>query len=338
MSRRGNGMKLLRRNFLHLAAGAAALSVVSQIVSAQTYPSRPITMIVPFAAGGGTDVTARIISEHMSRTLGQPIIIENIAGAGGTTGSTRAMRANPDGYTIEMGQMGTHATAVALYPNLAYKPDIDFAPIGLVMAVPVMIVARKDFPSKDLKEFVLYAKSNAQKLNIAHPGVGSIGFACGLLFNSITGVKSTSVPFNGAGPAMNALIGGQIDYMCDGGINNSVPHVQSGTIKAYTIGSEHRSPALPNVPTSKEMGLPEFKVSGWLALFAPKGTPKPVLDKLTDALDKALDDDNTRKRLLDLGAEIPEQASRGQQALANLVKSEIARWAPIIKAANVNAE
>jgi tripartite-type tricarboxylate transporter receptor subunit TctC len=227
---------------------------------------------------------------------------------------------------------------VAIYPNLAYKPDIDFAPIGLVMAVPVMIVARKDFPSKDLKEFVLYAKSNAQKLNIAHPGVGSIGFACGLLFNSITGVKSTSVPFNGAGPAMNALIGGQVDYMCDGGINNSVPHVQSGRIKAYTIGSEHRSPALPNVPTSKEMGLREFKVSGWLALFAPKGTPKPVLDKLTDALDKALDDDNTRKRLLDLGAEIPEQASRGQQALANLVKSEIARWAPIIKAANVNAE
>jgi tripartite-type tricarboxylate transporter receptor subunit TctC len=323
---------------LHLAAGAAALPAISQIASAQTYPSRPITMIVPFAAGGGTDVTARIVSEHISRTLGQTIIIENIAGAGGTTGTTRAMRANPDGYTIEMGQMGTHATAVALYPNLAYKPDIDFAPIGLVMAVPVMIVARKDFPSKDLKEFVAYAKTNAQKLNIAHAGVGSIGFACGLLFNSITGVKSTSVPFNGAGPAMNALIGGQVDYMCDGGINNSVPHVQSGRIKAYTIGSEHRSPALPNVATSKEMGLPEFKVSGWLALFAPKGTPKPVLDKLTDALDKALDDDNTRKRLLDLGAEIPEQASRGQQALANLVKSEIARWAPIIKAANVNAE
>jgi tripartite-type tricarboxylate transporter receptor subunit TctC len=199
MSRRGNGMKLLRRNFLHLAAGAAALSVVSQIVSAQTYPSRPITMIVPFAAGGGTDVTARIISEHMSRTLGQPIIIENIAGAGGTTGSTRAMRANPDGYTIEMGQMGTHATAVALYPNLAYKPDIDFAPIGLVMSVPVMIVARKDFPSKDLKELVAYVKASAQKLNIAHAGVGSIGFSCGLLFNSIIGVKPTSVPFNGAG-------------------------------------------------------------------------------------------------------------------------------------------
>ena len=331
-------MKLRRRSFLHLAAGAAALPAVSQIANAQPYPSRPITMIVPFPAGGGTDVTARIVSEHMSRTLGQSIIIENIAGAGGTTGSTRAMRANPDGYTIEMGQMGTHATAVALYPKLAYKPDVDFAPIGLVMSVPVAIVARKDFPSKDLKEFVAYVKATAQKLNIAHAGVGSIGFTCGLLFNSISGVTSTSVPFNGAGPAMNALIGGQVDYMCDGGINNSVPHVQSGTIKAYTIGSEHRSPLLPDVPTSKEAGLPDFQVSGWTALFAPRGTSKPILDKLTDALEKTLDDDNTRKRLLDLGCDIPDPASRGQQPLAALVKSEIARWTPIITAANVKAE
>jgi len=331
-------MKLPRRRFLHLAAGAAALPVVSRIAQAQAYPTRPITMIVPFPAGGGTDVNARIVSEHMSRTLGHQIIIENIAGAGGTTGSTRAMRANPDGYTIEMGQMGTHATAVALYPNLAYKPDIDFAPIGLVVSVPVMIVARRDFPSKDLKEFVAYVKANPQTMNIAHAGVGSIGFTCGLLFNSISGVKPTSVPFSGAGPAMNALIGGQVDYMCDGGINNSVPHVQSGTIKAYAIGSEHRSPVLPNVPTSKEAGLPGFQVSGWIALFAPKGTPKPILDKLTDALDKALDDDNTRKRLLDLGCDIPDETERGQQPLAALVKTEIARWTPIINAANVKAE
>jgi tripartite-type tricarboxylate transporter receptor subunit TctC len=274
-----------RKQFARLAAGAAVLSVISQIATAQTYPSRPITMIVPFPAGGGTDVTARIVSEHMSRALGQQIIIENIAGAGGTTGSIRAMRANSDGYTIEMGQMGTHATAVALYPNLAYKPDVDFAPIGLVISVPVAIVARRDFPSKDLKEFVAYVKATAQKLNTAHAGVGSIGFTCGLLFNSVSGVKPTLVPFSGVAPAMNALIGGQVDYMCDGGINNSVPHVNSGTIKAYTIGSEHRSPVLPNVPTSKEAGLPDFRVSGWLALFAPKGTPKSTLDKLTEALD-----------------------------------------------------
>ena len=327
-----------RRQFPRLAAGAAVLSVVSQIATAQTYPSRPVTMIVPFPAGGGTDVTARIVSEHMSRALGQQIIIENIAGAGGTTGSIRAMRANSDGYTIEMGQMGTHATAVALYPNLPYKPDVDFAPIGVVISVPVAIVARRDFPSNDLKEFVAYVKTNAQKLNIGHAGVGSIGFTCDLLFNSISGVKPTLVPFSGVAPAMNALIGGQVDYMCDGGINNSVPHVNSGTIKAYTIGSEHRSPVLPNVPTSKEAGLPDFRVSGWLALFAPKGTPKSTLDKLTDALDKALDDDNTRKRLLDLGCDIPDKAERGQQPLAALVKTEIARWTPIINAANVKEE
>ena len=331
-------MKLPHRQFLRLVAGAATLCIVSSVAWAQPYPSRPITMIVPFPAGGATDVIARIVAEPMSRTLGQPVVIENIGGAGGTTGSVRTMRANPDGYTIGVGHMGTHATAVALYPNLAYKPDIDFAPIGLVMSVPVMIVARKDFPSKDLKELVAYVKASAQKLNIAHAGVGSIGFSCGLLFNSIIGVKSTSVPFNGAGPAMNALIGGQVDYMCDGGINNSVPHVQSGTIKAYAIGSEHRSPVLPNVPTSKEAGLPEFQVAGWLALFAPKGTPKPILEKLTDALDKALDDDNSRKRLLDLGTEIPDQANRGQQPLAALVRGEIARWTPIIKAANVKPE
>jgi putative tricarboxylic transport membrane protein len=328
-------MKLARRAFLHLAA---ALLAASQPAHSQGYPSRPITVIVPFPAGGGTDVVARIVSEHMSHTLGQQIIIENIAGAGGTTGTARAMRADPNGYTIEMGQMGTHATAVALYPNLAYKPDVDFAPIGLVISVPVAIVARRDFPSKDLKEFVAYVKGNAEKLNIAHAGIGSIGFACGLLFNSISGVKPTLVPFNGAGPAMNALIGGQVDYMCDGGINNSVPHMNSGTIKAYTIGSEHRSPVLPNVPTSREAGLPDFRVSGWVALFAPKGTPKPTLDKLTDALDKALDDDNTRKRLLDLGCDIPDKAERGQQPLATLVKTEIARWTPIINAANTKAE
>jgi len=222
--------------------------------------------------------------------------------------------------------MGTHATAVALYPNLAYKPDIDFAPIGLVNWLPVMIVARKDFPPKDLKEFVPYVKANAQKLNVAHGGVGSVGFTCGLLFNSIIGVKPTLVPFSGNSPALNALIGGQVDYMCDGGLGQSLAYVQSGMIKAYTIGAEQRSSVLPNVPTSMEAGLPEFQASAWLALFAPKGTPKPILDKLTDALDKALDDQIVRKQLLDLANEIPDKASRSQQPLAALVKSEIARW------------
>ena len=331
-------MKLPRRQFLRLAACAATLCIVSSIAWAQTYPTRPVTMIVPFPAGGATDVIARIVAEPMSRMLGQPVVIENVGGAGGTTGSVRAMRANPDGYTIAVGHMGTHATAVALYPNLAYKPETDFAPIGVMIWGPVAIVARKDFPAKDFSEFVAYVKANGQKLNFTHAGVGSISFSCGLFFNSIIGARSTSVPFSGLAGAMNALLGGQVDYMCDGGIANSVPHVGSGAIKPYAIGSDARSPSLPNVPTAKEAGLPEFNVTGWLALFAPKDIPKPILDKLSDALDKALDDDGTRKRLLELGSEIPDRASRGQQPLAALVTSEIARWTPIIKAANVKAD
>jgi tripartite-type tricarboxylate transporter receptor subunit TctC len=312
---------------------AMALAFAALPASAQSdYPRRPITLIVPFAAGGPTDVISRIIGEHMSRSLGQPIIIENVVGAGGTTASTRAARAAPDGYTIEMGHMGTHAASVALYPNLAYKPDVDFAPIGLVAGTPVLILGKKDFAPKDLKDFVTYVKANVDKLNMAHAGVGSVSFTTCLLLNSILGVKPTSIPFNGTGPALTALISGQVDYMCDQ-IVNVVQQVQSGQIKAYGIGTPERNPALPNVPTTKEAGLPEFQAQAWNALFAPKGTPQPVLDKLSDALDKALDDEQTRKRLLDLGSVLPDKAGRSQQALASLVRSEIDRWTPIIKAA-----
>src|SRR5215510_187694 len=330
-------MKFSRRNFLHLAAGAAVLPALSRVAWAQAYPSRPITVIVPFAAGGSSDVIARIVGEHMSRTLGQQFINENIVGAGGTTGTVRAMRANPDGYTIEMGHMGTHAAAVAFYPNLAYKPDVDFAPIGLVIEQPLMIVAKKDFPPKDLKEFVDYEKANADKLNMAHAGVGSNTFNFCVMLNVLLGVKPTLVPFSGTGPATNALIGGQVDYMC-----NAIPEVgaqvQAGRIKAYAIGSAQRSPALPNVPTAQEAGLPEFQAMPWWALFAPKETPQPILDRLTDALDRALDDESVRRRLAEIGCDVPDKARRGQPPLAVLVKSEIARWAPIIKAANVKPE
>jgi tripartite-type tricarboxylate transporter receptor subunit TctC len=310
-----------------------ALAFAALPASAQNdYPRRPITLIVPFAAGGPTDVISRIIGEHMSRTLGQPIIIENVVGAGGTTASTRAARAAPDGYTIEMGHMGTHAASVALYPNLAYKPDADFAPIGLVAGTPVLILGKKDFAPKDLKDFVSYVKANVDKLNMAHAGVGSVSFTTCLLLNSILGIKPTSIPFNGTGPALTALISGQVDYMCDQ-IVNVVQQVQAGQIKAYGVGTPERNPALPNVPTTKEAGLPEFQAQAWNALFAPKGTPQPVLDKLSDALDKALDDEQTRKRLLELGSVLPDKSGRTQQALATLVKSEIDRWTPIIKAA-----
>src|SRR6266852_3741888 len=330
-------MKIRRRQFLHLAAGVVALPAVSRIAWAQTYPTRPITIVVPFAPGGTTDVVARIVGEHLSRRLGQQFVIENVAGAGGTTGTIRTMRASPDGYTIQIGQMGTHAAAVALYPDLAYKPDVDFAPIGMVAGLPIVITAKKELPANDLKEFILYVKANAEKLNVAHAGVGSITHVTCLLLNSILGVKPTLVPFTGAAPAMNALLGGQVDYMCNA-IPDVVQQVQSGTVKAYAIGTAERNATMPNVPTSKEAGLPEFQASAWNALFAPKGTPQPVLDKLTDALDKALDDEQTRKRLLELGCDIPDKTERGPQPLAALVKSEIARWTPIIKAASIRAK
>lgn len=308
-----------------------ALGVVP--APAQGYPTRPITLIVPFAAGGPTDTVARIVGDHMSRTLGQTIVIENTLGAGGTTASTRAMRATPDGYTIIMGHMGTHAASVALYPNLAYKPDVDFEPIGMAAGTPILILARKDFPAKDLKEFITYVKANSTTLNQAHAGVGSVAHVTGLLLDRLLDVKPTLIPFQGTAPAMNALIGGQVDYMTDQ-IVNAVPQIKGGTIKVYAIGTPERNPALPDVPTSKEAGLPGFQASAWNALFAPKGTQKAVLDTLSSALSKALDDQATRKRLLDLGSDIPDGNRRGQKALGELVKSEIAKWTPIIKASD----
>jgi tripartite-type tricarboxylate transporter receptor subunit TctC len=315
---------------LRLLAASLALGLATS-ARAQDYPARAITVIVPFAAGGPTDIVARIVSDHMSKTLGQQLVIENVVGAGGTTGVTRAMRAAPDGYTIVMGHMGTHAAAVALYPNLAYNPASDFVPIGMAAGTPVLILAKKDFPAKDLKEFAVHVKQNVASLNMAHAGVGSVSHVTCLLLNSILAVKPTAVPFNGTGPAMNALVGGQVDYMCDQ-IVNVVPQVNGGTIKAYAIGTPERNPALPNVPTAKEAGVPEFQASAWNALFAPKGTPQPIGDKMSAALDKALSDEATRKRLLELGSDIPEAPRRGPQALAALVKGEIDKWTPVIKA------
>jgi tripartite-type tricarboxylate transporter receptor subunit TctC len=282
-------------------------------------------------------VAARIVGDHMSRTLGQQLVVQNIAGAGGTVGSARAMRAEPDGYTILMGQMGTHAAAVALYPSLPYRPDVDFEPIGMVAAAPVVIAAKKDFPPNNLKEFVAYVKANADKINVGHAGVGSTFFTTCLMLDSILGVKPTLVPFNGGAPAMNALVAGQVDYLC-ADVLTSAPQLQAGTIKAYAIASAARSPMLPQVPTTAEAGLAEFQASTWFGFFAPKATPGPILDKLTDALDRALDDEGVRKRLAEVGNEIPDKAARGREALRALLKREIARWTPIIRAAGVKAE
>jgi tripartite-type tricarboxylate transporter receptor subunit TctC len=281
-----------------LALGLASAPAPAQ----QDYPRRPITLIVPFAAGGPTDMISRIV-----------------------------------GYTIITGHMGTHAAAVGLYPNLAYNPETDFEPIGLVAGTPILILARKDFPPKDLKEFITYVKANAHKLNEAHAGVGSVSFTTCTLLNSLLAVQPTRVPYTGTGPSMNALVAGQVDYMCDQ-IVNAVPQILGGTIKAYAIATPERNPSLPNVPTTTEAGLPDFQVSAWNALFAPKGTPQAIIDKLNGALVKALDDEATRKRLLDLGSDIPGGDRRTPQALRGLVKSEVARWTPILTSDAVGAK
>src|SRR5215510_5929196 len=296
------------------------------------FPDRPITMIVPFAAGGPTDTIARIVGEQMSKTLGQSVLVENVAGAAATTGITRGAQSKPDGYTIMMGHMGTHGAAPALYPNLKYDPTKDFEPIGLVAGTPILIVARKDFPAADLKEFVARLKDPAAKVRQAHAGVGSVSFTTCTLLTAQLGVKNIVAAYRGTGPALNDLVGGQVDYMCDQ-IVNLVEQINGDAIKAYAIATAERSPALPNVPTTKEAGLPDYQVSAWNALFAPKGTPKEIMAKLNETLVKALDDDATRKRLLELGSVIPDQAGRSPEALANLVKSEVARWTPILKAA-----
>ena len=314
-------------------AALAGLSVLAAQAQAQTYPTRSITMIVPFAAGGPTDVISRIVTGHMAQTLGQSIIIENVVGAGGTTATTRAARAANDGYTLITGHMGTHAAAVPLYPNLAYHPEKDFEPVALLAGTPILILARKEFPPKDLKEFIAYVKANEAKVNAAHAGVGSVSHVSCQLLNSILDIKPTGVPFNGTGPAMNALVGGQVDYMCDQ-IVNAVPQINGGTIKAYAVATLERNPSLPDVPTTKEAGLPAFQAQAWNAIFAPKGTPAPVIARLNEAVGKALNDDAVRKRLLELGSVIPGPADRTPEALAALVKSEIAKWTPVLKPAS----
>ncbi len=313
-----------------LILALAASAMMAGAAQAQSYPTRPISMIVPFAAGGPTDIIARIVGEHMSKTLGQQIVVENVAGAGGTTGITRATQAKNDGYTIMMGHMGTHGAAPALYANLKYDPTKDFEPIGMAAGTPILIVAKKNFPAKDLKEMMAYLKANPDKVNQAHAGIGAVSHMTCIMFNSQLGIKPTAVPYSGTGPALNDLVSGQVDYMCDQ-IVNLVQQVKAGSIKAYAIATPVRSPALPDLPTTIEAGMPDYQVTAWNAVFAPKDTPKEVVTALTDALNKALDDETTKNRLLELGGVLPTKDERGGKWLGEFVAKEVARWTPVLK-------
>jgi tripartite-type tricarboxylate transporter receptor subunit TctC len=313
---------------------AAVLLLVAGINGAQAedYPARTVTIIVPFAAGGPADITARIVADIFNRHLGQKFVVENVGGAGGTIGALRAAHAVPDGYTILSGHLGTNSLASAFYPNLGYDPQKDFAPIGLIVEYPELLVVRKDFPANNLKEFVDYAKSNASKLNVGHAGLGSVSYIGCLLLNSAIGIKPALIPFTGTAPVLNAMLGGQIDYECDP-VLGTLSQVQAGAVKALAIAARKRSPMLPDVPTSYEQGLPEFDCAPFYAVFAPSGTPQPVIEKLAEALNKGLNEEQVQKRFADLGGDIVEPGRRGPKVLADLARSESARLLPILKAA-----
>ena len=306
----------------------AALTAVT--ARADSYPQRPITMVVPFAAGGPTDIVARIVADPMSKALGQQVVIENVTGAGGTTGITRASQAAADGYTIMMGHMGTHGAAPALFKGLKYDPATSFDPIGLAAGTPIVIVAKKAFPAPDLKSFVEAVKAGGASINQAHAGVGSVSHSTGVLFDSQIGAKPTLVVYRGTGPALNDLMAGQVDFMTDQ-IVNVATQISGGTIKAYAVATPERNPSLPDVPTTKEAGLPGYEVSAWNAVFAPKSLPEDVRKKLVAALDAALKDPTASKRILELGGTLPKAGEAGPAALQKLVESEVARWTPVLR-------
>lgn len=317
-----------------LIAGLALAA--SSSVFAQAYPTKTITMIVPFSAGGPTDTVARLIGQSMSNDLGQQVIIENVGGAGGTIGAARVAKADPDGYTVLLHHIGM-STAPSLYRKLTFKPMTDFEPVGLVTDVPMTFVARSDFPAKDFGELVSYIKANKEKVTYANAGLGAASHLCGMLFMSALGTSMTTVPYKGTGPAMNDLLGRQVDMMCDQ-TTNTTGQIKAGKIKVYAVTTPTRVPALPEVPTAQEAGLPNFEVAVWHGVYAPKGTPKEVVERLSKALQVALRDENVKTRFAELGTEPVAQDRATPAALRDHLKSELDKWAPVIKAAGTFAD
>ena len=312
---------------------AATVALLAAIASAQaqSYPSRPITVVVPFPAGGPSDVVARIVAEHMGKVLGQTMVIENVGGAGGTIGSARVASAAPDGYTLLAGSMGSHVAAPVLTPNVKYDSQRDFDPIGPTADAPAVIVARKDFPANNLREFVAYLKQNGANVKQAHGGIGSSSHMACMLFAAEAGVTPNLVAYRGTGPAMNDLIGGHVDFLCEQAVSVT-GQITSGAVKAFAMSGDARLATLPDVPTAQEAGL-NYRMNVWAGIFAPKGVPPEIMKRLTDALDQSLDDAGVQKRLGDLGGTIPTKAARVPATFESYVKAEIDRWSPILKAA-----
>jgi len=317
-------------------AAALALAAVATAAAAQDFPNKPITVIVPFAAGGPTDTVARLVAQSMTNYLKQQVIVENAGGAGGTIGANKVAKSKPDGYTLLLHHIG-HTTAPSLYRKLPYDTLNDFEPIGLITDVPMTIISKKDFPPKDMKDLVAYVKANKDKVTYANAGVGSASHLCGMLFMTAIQTELTTVPYKGTGPAMNDILGGQVDFMCDQ-TTNTTGQIKAGKVKAYAVTTPKRVPSLKDVPTMQESGLANFDVAVWHGLYAPKGTPKPVIEKLTKALQAAVQDPNVATRLAELGTEPVSVDRATPEALGKHVKSQIDLWSPIIKKAGVYAD
>ena len=326
-------MKLPRRRFLHLTAGAAAVPAVTRFAWAQAYPTRQITLVVPFPPGGSTDVAARIVAENMRPILGQPVIIENIGGAGGSIAVGRVARARPDGYTIDIGQWDTHVGNI-IY-NLNYDLQKDFEPVGLISVNPQLLVGRKNLPGNDLKGLVAWMKANPGETKFVNQNAA--GQVSGLLLQQLTDTKVNFIPYRGAGPAMTDLVSGQVDLLVVQGAV-ALPQVRGGTIKAIANLSPQRSASMPDIPTSSEGGVPGWYMSGWFGFFAPKGTPKDVIAKLNGALVEALADPAVKARFTELGLDVASREQQTPEGLAAFHKAEIEKWWPIIKAAKIKGE
>ncbi len=318
------------------AFAAATMLALASGAQAQTYPDRPITVVVPFAAGGPTDTVTRLVAEAMSKDLGQQIVVENVGGAGGTLGAARVAKADPDGYTLLLHHIGM-ATSATLYRKLPYDTLQAFDYVGLVTDVPMTIVARKDFEPADIKSLLDYVKANKDKVTLANAGIGAASHLCGMMFMSAIQTPLVTVPYKGTGPAMTDLLGGQVDMMCDQ-TTNTTKQIKAGTVKAYAVTSPKRLDVLPDLPTAEEAGLAGFQVGIWHGIYAPKGTPAEITERLSKSLQLALKDANVAARFAELGTAPSTDAEATPAALKTKLESEIARWKPVIEAAGQFAD
>lgn len=319
-----------------LSALILATTLCTSPAQAQSFPSKPISLVVPFAAGGPTDVVARMISAPMGKALGTTVVVENTVGAGGTIASTRVAKAPADGHMILIHHMGM-ATAPALYRKLAFDPLTSYEYIGQALDVPMTMLARKDFPSASLPDLINHVKANKDKITLANAGLGAVSHLCGMLFMSTIGVDLTTVPYKGTGPAMTDLLGGQVDLLCDQ-TTQTVPLIRDGRVKVYGVTSTRRLSALPNVPTLDEQGLKGFEVKVWHGVYAPKGTPREITEKLTLALREALTDPVVVQKMGELSSDIPSPDKISPEGLRTHLEAEIAKWGPVIRKAGVYAD